>query len=142
MVIPIFFRTFALQITINNRFGMTSTTELNETRKKLYGVSDDTLLLVSKGRETLIHLFPKVEVNGIRIDSKQLKINDLYVQTIETDPQTLGSILIHWYPDYKVSTKSDPYCSIYMLTEEEIKDIWRYLKKVQLFSIQHNGHPQ
>ena len=121
---------------------MTSTIELNETRKKLYRVSDDILLLVNKVRETLIHLFPKVEVNGIRIDSNQLKINDLYVQMIEIDPQTLGSILIHWYPNYKVSTKSDPYCSIYILTEEEIKDVWRYLKKVQVFSIKHSKHPQ
>ena len=121
---------------------MTSTIELNETRKKLYRVSDVILLLVNKVRETLIHLFPKVEVNGIRIDSNQLKINDLYVQMIETDPQTLGSILIHWYSSCEVSTKSDPYCSIYMLTEEEIKDVWRYLKKVQTFSIKHSKHPQ
>jgi hypothetical protein len=121
---------------------MTSTIELNETRKKLYRVSDDTLLLVNKVRETLTHLFPKVEVNGIRIDSNQLKINDLYVQMIETDPQVLGCILIHWYPNYKISTQSDPYCSIYMLTEKEIKNIWRYLKKVQAFSMKHNEHPQ
>lgn len=121
---------------------MTSTIELNEIRKKLYKVSDDTLLLVSKVRETLTHLFPKVEVNGIRIDSNQLKIGDLYVQMIEIDPQTLGSILIHWYPNHEVSTQSDPYCSIYMLTENEIKHIWRYLKKVQAFSMKHNEHPQ
>lgn len=121
---------------------MTSTIELNEIRKELYRVSDDTLLLVNKVRETLINLFPKVEVNGIRIDSNQLKINDLYVQMIEIDPQVLGCILIHWYPNHKISTQSDPYCSIYMLTEEEIKDIWKYLKKVQAFSMKHSKHPQ
>ena len=112
---------------------------LNETRKKLYRVSDQTILLVSKVKSTLTHLYSGVEVNGIRIDSNQLKIGDLYVQMIEVDPQEIGSILVHWYPNYNVSTKSDPYCSIYMLTEDEIKDIWRYLKKVQLYAIQHGG---
>ena len=111
--------------------------DINETRKKLYRVSDQTILLVSKVKSTLTHLDSGVEVNGIRIDSGQLKIGDLSVYMIEIDPQEIGSILIHWYPDYKVSTKSDPFCSIYMLKEEEIKDLWRYLKKVQLYAIQH-----
>ena len=116
--------------------------DINETRKKLYRVSDDIILLVDKVKDTFTHLFPynshvSVEVNGIRIDSGQLKIGDLSVYMIEIDPQEIGSILIHWYPDYKVSTKSDPFCSIYMLKEEEIKDLWRYLKKVQLYAIQH-----
>lgn len=126
---------------------MTSTIELNETRKKLYKVSDDILSLVDRVKDTFTHLFPynshaSVEVNGIRIDSRQLKIGDLSVYMIEKDPQEIGNILIHWYPNYKVSTKSDPFCSIYMLTEEEIKDVWRYLKKVQLYAIKHGKHSQ
>lgn len=115
--------------------------DLNEKRKQLYKVSDDILLLVSRVKETLIHLYSKVEITSIRLDSNQLKIGDLYVAMIEVDPQEIGSILIHWQPNFRISTHSDPYCSIYMLDEEEIKDVWRYLKKVQLYAIKH-GRPQ
>lgn len=113
---------------------------LKETRKQLYRVSDDILMLVDKVKETLIHLYSKVEITGIRLDSNQLKIGDLYVQMIEVDPQDIGSILIHWCPNHNVSTKSDPFCSIYMLTEEEIKDVWRYLKKVQIYATKQSKH--
>ena len=116
--------------------------DLNEKRKQLYKVSDNILSLVDRVKDTLVHLYNGVEVNGIRLDSNQLKIGDLNVAMIEVDPQDIGCILIHWQPNFNISTHSDPYCSIYMLEEKEIKDVWRYLKKVQAYAVAHNTHPQ
>lgn len=119
-----------------------NTTELNNTRVQLYKATPLKLQLVEKVKNTLTHVFPQngVETNGVRLDSNQLKIGELYVQMIEVDPQEIGSILVHWQPNYNISTKSDPYCSIYILTEKEIKDIWRFLKKIQCYYIKHSQY--
>ena len=70
-----------------------------------------------------------VVINGLRFDNSHLKIGDLTVKWVYRVENHCG-IEIHWYPDYKISTKSDPFCSAFMLTEKEVAKLYREVEKV------------
>ena len=59
------------------------------------------------------------------------KIGDLSVKSVERE-KSHSAILIHWEADHNVSTKSDPFCSAYILTLEEINAIYSELKRILL----------
>jgi hypothetical protein len=46
--------------------------------------------------------------------------------------------MIHWYPNYNISTRNDPYCSVYMLTEEEIKALMEKVKAIKDYYLSHS----
>lgn len=109
---------------------MTSTIELNETRKKLYKATPLKLQLVDELASLIKNCFPNVETNGIRFDDSHLRLGGLTVKMIEIDPQELGGVLVHWYPNFDISTKNDPYCSAYMLRPHEIRKIIHHVKHI------------
>jgi len=57
------------------------------------------------------------------------RIGDLAVKSVERE-KSHSAILIHWEADH--STKSDPFCSAYILTLEEINAIYFELKRILL----------
>jgi len=59
------------------------------------------------------------------------RIGDLAVKSVERE-KSHSAILIHWEADHNVSTKSDPFCSAYILTLEEINAIYFELEKILL----------
>lgn len=114
-------------------------TELNEQRKILYKVSSLKFKLVEELVEAIKHCFgDRIEVNGIRFDSNFLKIDDLFVKRIEVIPHDIAHVMIHWYPNYYYSTTEDPFCSVYMLTEEEIKSLIEKVKTVKDYYLSHS----
>jgi hypothetical protein len=98
--------------------------KLSKEVETLYHPTKEVKELVTK----VCELFDKSIVNGIRLDSNRLAINELKVKSVvRVDNHCM--VEIHWYPDYNISTQSDPFCSIFSLTYEEITKIYDFLKE-------------
>ena len=108
---------------------------IEKQRIQVYKATPTKLKLVDKLASLIKHCFPIVETNGIRFDDGHLKLGDLTVQMVELDPQKFGRVLIHWYPNFNISTLNDPYCSAYMLDEEEINIVIKEIKKIKQYYI-------
>ena len=114
---------------------MTSTIELKKKKKKLYKATPLKLQLVDELASLIKNCFPNVETNGIRFDDSHLRLGGLTVKMIEIDPQELGGVLVHWYPNFNISTKNDPYCSAYMLRPHEIRKIMHHVEHIHEYYV-------
>lgn len=105
---------------------------LEQQRIELYKATPTKLKLVDELASFINGCFgDKVETTGIRFDDSHLKLGGLTVKMIEIDPQIFGGVLVHWYPNFNISTQSDPFCSAYMLSEEEINIIIKDVKNIK-----------
>lgn len=98
--------------------------------KALYKPSPKVEALVLK----LCDLFDKPLPNGVTITSLTFKegaltLGDLSVKELIRGGQHCG-IEVHWYPDFTLSTNTDPFCSAFILTYEELTTIYSKLSKV------------
>ena len=101
---------------------------IEELRKILYKLTPTRKKLADELAMKLKHcLGDNIEVTDISFKENYLKLGELSVKKIETDPQILGNVLIHWFPNYNISAQKDPYCSVYALTEKEIRKIIKKL---------------
>ena len=115
------------------------TENLNDVRAKLYRVKPSKLQLVDELISLIKGCFgDRVETNGIRFDSGNFKLGELSVNMIELDPQVIGGVLVHWYPKFDISTKNDPYCSVYMLSTHEIRKIINRINKIHEYYETHS----
>lgn len=55
-------------------------------------------------------------------------IGDLQLKGIEIE-QSPCIVLIHWVPDFSISTKTDPCCSAFVLSAKELKEVYDFLAK-------------
>ena len=87
----------------------------------------------SKGVEglvvSIVELLEKHDVDSVRIDYGSLKLDELSVRMIEIE-HSHSVLLIHWEPNPTISTTSDPFCSAFILTYEELNTIYSKLSKV------------
>lgn len=113
---------------------MTKEEKLKALRVKLYKATPLKLDLVDELISTIKNCFHGVETNGIRFDST-FKLGDNYVKLLELDE--LSGVLVHWEPDFGISTQSDPYCSAYILEPREIR---RIIKKITEVKNYYNSH--
>lgn len=111
--------------------------ELIKARVKLYKATPLKLKLADKVAETIRTCFgtDKIETNGLRFDSGAFKLGGLTVKMVDLDKQSIGNVLIHWVPDFKISTNSDPFCAIYMLHTNEIKKLLRKVRSIKAYSL-------
>lgn len=114
--------------------------ELTQTRVQLYKATPLKLQLVDELTKALKECFGKhVDTTGIRLDSGSLRLKDnLSVRMIEIDPQEIGAVLIHWFPKFDVSNTSDPFCSAYILTPNELRKIIKTLQNVSNYYKEHS----
>lgn len=82
----------------------------------------------------LCDLFDKPLRRGVTITSisfKQghLKIGGLSVKEVIRGGQHNG-IEVHWYPNYFISTKDDPFCSAFVLKYNSLQKLYREVEKV------------
>lgn len=110
---------------------------LEQQRIEVYKATPTKLKLVDELASLIKNCFPNVETNGIRFDDSHLKLGGLMVQMVEIDPQEFGGVLVHWYPNKNISTNGDPFCSAYILDDEEIKEIINDIKKIKQYYISH-----
>ncbi len=109
---------------MNNRI------ELKKARLQLYKPSPTMFQLVAKLAGLIRNCHGNTQVNGLRFDSNSFKVGELYVRMIEVKPNDIAHVLIHWYPNFYISTKNDPFCSAYMLEQWEIELIINKLKNI------------
>lgn len=98
--------------------------------KTLYKPSPKVEGLVLK----LCDLFDKPLPNGVTITSLTLpkgalKIGGLSVKELIRGGQHCG-IEVHWYPDFTKSTKTDPFCSAFILRYNSLEKLYREVEKV------------
>ena len=82
----------------------------------------------------LCELFDKPLPNGVVIreltfKENHLKLCGLNVRTIVRGGQHCG-IEVHWYPDFTLSTKTDPFCSAFILRYNSLNKLYREVEKV------------
>ena len=114
--------------------------QLKQTRAQLYKPTPSQFKLVDELTKALKECFGKhIDTTGIRLDSGSLRLKDnLSVRMIEIDPQEIGAVLIHWYPKFDISNTSDPFCSAYVLTPNELKKIIKTLQNVSNYYKEHS----
>ena len=98
--------------------------------KALYKPTPKVEALVLK----LCDLFDKPLPNGVTITSLTfkegaLKIGGLPVKELIRGGQHCG-IEVHWYPDLTLSTKTDPFCSAFILRYNSLEKLYREVEKV------------
>lgn len=98
--------------------------------KALYKPSPKVEGLVLK----LCDLFDKPLPNGVTITSLTLpkgalKIGGLSVKELVRGGQHCG-VEVHWYPDFTKSTKTDPFCSAFILRYNSLEKLYREVEKV------------
>lgn len=107
---------------------MTKEEKLKALRVKLYKATPLKLDLVDELISAIKNCFHGVETNGIRFDST-FKLGGLYLKSLNLDD--ISGVLVHWEPDFEISTQSDPYCSAYIFTPREIRRIIKKITEVK-----------
>ncbi len=97
--------------------------ELSFIRSALYHPSANKIKLVDSLVECMKNYAKGVSITDISFKEGAIRLGGLSVKSIEIDPHEIGGVLVHWYPDYKVSTKSDPFCSAYVLSLAELRKL-------------------
>jgi hypothetical protein len=82
----------------------------------------------------LCDLFDKPLPNGVAITSLTFKkgalsLGGLSVKELIRGGQHCG-IEVHWYPDFTLSTKTDPFCSAFILRYNSLEKLYREVEKV------------
>ena len=98
--------------------------------KALYKPSPKVEGLVLK----LCDLFDKPLPNGVTITSLTFKegaltLGNLSVKELIRGGQHCG-VEVHWYPNYNISTTSDPFCSAFILRYNSLEKLYREVEKV------------
>jgi hypothetical protein len=92
----------------------------------------------------LCELFDKPLPNGVTITSLTFKkgaltLGGLSVKELIRGGQHCG-VEIHWYPNFKLSRQSDPFCSAFVLRYNSLRKLCRETEKV--FSQMREGCKQ
>ena len=82
----------------------------------------------------LCDLFDKPLPNGVTITSLTfkkgaLKIGSLSVKELIRGGQHCG-VEVHWYPYFTLSTKTDPFCSAFILKYNSLQKLYKEVEKV------------
>lgn len=76
----------------------------------------------------IIDLFETKKINNLTFQ-RPYQIGECIVRLLEMEDSFCG-LLIHWEPNYKLSTHSDPFCSAFMLDETELMDLYTEIQKL------------
>ncbi len=107
--------------------------ELKEIRVQLYKATPLKLQLVNKLKHLIEECFGNhIVTNGIRFDSSSFKLDGLYVDMVQIDPEEIGNVLVHWFQDGK-------YCSVYKF---KVSDIRRIIQRIGKIHEYYNSHQQ
>ena len=101
-----------------------------EIARALYKPSPKVEALVLK----LCDLFDKPLPNGVTVTTLTFKegaltLSGLKVKELIRGGQHCG-VEVHWYQDFTKSTKTDPFCSAFMLRYNSIEKLYREVEKV------------
>jgi len=83
---------------------------ISKQSQMLYNPSAKVIEMTLKIEETMKH-----KKRTIVKLPKSVKLGGLNCTRIELDTQGCGVILVHWEPNFQISTQTDPYCSALIL---------------------------
>lgn len=71
-----------------------------------------------------------LEQKGVNVSyaEKSIKISGLYLKGVYLE-DTHSQVRVEWFPDYTISTNSNPFCSAYMLNVRELRLLYNVLEK-------------
>jgi len=103
-----------------------------KTMRALYHPSQRAEELVSQ----IIKAFDYTFTNGIKwnevgFNKGALTLGDLDVKSLILSTNTHLGVEVHWHPKPSISTERDPFCSAYILTEEELALILNKMREIR-----------
>lgn len=111
---------------------------LQKQRKAVYKPTPLKMQLVDELVKLIKGCFGNdVVTTQIGLENNYLQLEGIHVKSLEIDPMELGAVLVHWYPNFRISTKNDPYCSIYTLNTNTIKKVIRKVEEIHQHYLNH-----
>ena len=106
--------------------------ELTNLRVQLYKPTPLRLKLVDELISEIKSCFgDKVVTTTIEFKRHVLKLGGIWVKSVQTEENGIGGVLVHWEANPRISTTTDPFCSAYVLSTNEVKSLLQYIKMVK-----------
>lgn len=106
--------------------------ELTNLRVQLYKPTPLRLKLVDELISEIKSCFgDKVITDTIEFEHHAFKLGGMWVKSVQTEEKGIGGVLIHWEANFRISTTTDPFCSAYILSTNEVKSLLKYIKSVK-----------
>lgn len=106
--------------------------ELTNLRVQLYKPTPLRLKLVDELISEIKSCFGyKVETATIEFEHHAVKLGGMWVKSVQTEENGIGGVLVHWEANPRISTTTDPFCSAYILSTNEVKSLLQTVKMVK-----------
>jgi hypothetical protein len=106
--------------------------ELTNLRVQLYKPTPLRLKLVDELISEIKSCFgDKVETTTIEFKHHFFKLGGMWVKSVQTEEKGIGGVLVHWEANPRISTTTDPFCSAYILSTNEVKSLLQTVKSVK-----------
>lgn len=106
--------------------------ELTNIRVQLYKPTPLRLKLVDELISEIKSCFgEKVVTDTIEFKRHVLKLGGMWVKSVQTEEKGIGGVLVHWEANPRISTTTDPFCSAYILSTNEVKSLLQTVKMIK-----------
>ena len=106
--------------------------ELTNLRVQLYKPTPLRLKLVDELISEIKSCFgDKVITDKIEFEHHAFKLGGMWVKSVQTEENGIGGVLVHWEANPRISTTTDPFCSAYILTTNEVKSLLQQIKMIK-----------
>jgi len=101
-----------------------------EIARALYKPTPKVEALVLKLCDLLDKPLPNgVTITSLTFNEGALKIGGLSVKELIRGGKHCG-VEVHWYPNFNISTNTDPFCSAFILRYNSLEKLYREVEKV------------
>ena len=73
----------------------------------------------------------KVVTDTIEFKHHAVKLGGIWVKSVQTEENGIGGVLVRWEANPRISTTTDPFCSVYILSTNEVKSLLQYIKMIK-----------
>lgn len=106
--------------------------ELTNLRVQLYKPTPLRLKLVDELITEIKTCFgDKVVTDTIEFEHHAVKLGGMWVKSVQTEEKGIGGVLVHWEANPRISTNTDPFCSAYVLSTNEVKSLLQQIKMIK-----------
>ena len=106
--------------------------ELTNLRVQLYKPTPLRLKLVDELITEIKTCFgDKVVTDTIEFEYHAFKLGGMWVKSVQTEEKGIGGVLVHWEANPRISTATDPFCSAYVLSTNEVKSLLQQIKMIK-----------
>lgn len=106
--------------------------ELTNLRVQLYKPTPLRLKLVDELITEIKTCFgDKVVTDTIEFEYHAFKLGGMWVKSVQTEEKGIGGVLVHWEANPRISTTTDPFCSAYVLSTNEVKSLLQHIRMIK-----------